>query len=240
MRGARCWRRIKGECVKCEDMAKHLEKSIFLVNEVRRILERRNSVATNKSTLLAISGGQDSACLTAVAVQMQQQWSSSFGVVSCNHLWQQDSFHGGAHVCRLAFHVHWPLYFATPPLHIVNEAGARSWRYNSIQRIGHFYCFSTICAGHTASDRIETVLFNLIRGSGTRGLSALGWSRFFVTAYPRQYHLSNFEGTGCAQTRAFFEGKSLWSSSLASKPHRLQHLCMLSRLSLGQRVQPRA
>ncbi|MGB3265819.1 MAG: ATP-binding protein, partial [Microcoleus sp.] len=34
-----------------------------------------------------------------------------------------------------------------------------------------------IVTGHTASDRAETLLYNLIRGSGADGLSALTWTR---------------------------------------------------------------
>ena len=185
-------------------MGKDLEKSIELVNQVRTILKRRNALTTNKATMLAISGGQDSACLIAIAVQMRDQWKGPFGIISCNHLWQHDSFYGLVHVCRLAFLVNQPLYFVAAPFNVFNEANARTWRYNTIQRIGGLYHFSTFCTGHTASDRIETILFNFVRGSGIRGLSSLGWSRWFIGGYPNWYHSANFEGTASNQSSAFF------------------------------------
>ena len=43
------------------------------------------------------------------------------------------------------------------------EAGARSWRYQSCQRIATFHKYRILQVGHTASDRIETGLFNLLR-----------------------------------------------------------------------------
>jgi tRNA(Ile)-lysidine synthetase-like protein len=186
-------------------MRKDLEKSIDLVNQVRIILKRLNALTTNKATMLAISGGQDSACLIAIAVQMRDQWKGPFGIISCNHLWQPDSFYGLDHVCRLAFLVDRPLYFVVAPFAVFNEANARSWRYNTIQRIGDFYHFSTICTGHTASDRVETILFNFVRGSGIRGLSSLGWNRWFISNYPNQYHSTNFKGTASHQSSAFFD-----------------------------------
>ncbi len=180
-----------------------------MVNQVRTILKRRNALTTNKATMLAISGGQDSACLIALAVQMRDQWKGPFGIISCNHLWQHDSFYGLDHVCRLAFLVNQPLYFVTAPFDVFNEADARSWRYNTIHRIGGLYHFSTICTGHTASDRVETILFNFVRGSGIRGLSSLGWNRWFISSYPNWYYSANFEGTAANQSSAFFDPKPL-------------------------------
>lgn len=168
--------------------------------------------------MLAISGGQDSACLIGMAAQMREQWRCSFGIISCNHLWQRDSFHGLFHVCRLAFLIRQPIYFVVAPFNILNEANARGWRYNSLQRIGGFYHFSTVCTGHTASDRIETVFFNFVRGSGTRGLSSLGWNRFFVTSYPNWYDSANFEGTALSQSTLFFHSKPCCVSEARKKP----------------------
>lgn len=210
-------------------MGKDLEKSIELVNKVRTILKRRNVLTSNKATMLAISGGQDSACLIAMAAQMRQQWRCSFGIISCNHLWQRDSFHGLVHVCRLAFWIRQPIYFVAAPFNILNEAAARGWRYNSMQRIGGLYHFSTICTGHTASDRVETILFNFVRGSGVRGLSSLGWTRFFVTSYPNWYHCANFEGTAPGQSTAFFYPKARQRPTLAEKQPGFKSALFFSR-----------
>lgn len=214
-------------------MAKDLEKSIELVNEVRTILKRRNALTTNKATMLAISGGQDSACLITMAAQIRKQWRCSFGIISCNHLWQQDSFHGLSHVSRLAFLVRQPIYFVVAPPNISNEANARGWRYNSMQRIGGLYHFSTIFTGHTASDRVETVLFNFVRGSGTRGLSSLRWNRFFFTSYPNSYHRANFEGTAPDQSTVFFRQRLQQRSLLTEKLPRFASALLLFRLLQG-------
>lgn len=210
-------------------MGKDLEKSIELVNEVRTILKRRNALTSKKATMLAISGGQDSACLIAVAVQLREQWRSSLGIISCNHLWQGDSFHGLTHVCRLAFLVGQPIYFVAAPFKILNEVNARGWRYNSLQRIGGLYHFSTICTGHTASDRVETILFNLVRGSGKRGLSALSWNRFLVSNYPNSYHRVNFLGTAPSQSSDFFHSKPQQTPLVTEKQPGFRSALLLSR-----------
>jgi tRNA(Ile)-lysidine synthase len=57
------------------------------------------------------------------------------------------------------------------------EAGARQWRYQALTEIAIAHNYPYIVTGHTASDRAETLLYNLIRGSGADGLSALTWTR---------------------------------------------------------------
>jgi tRNA(Ile)-lysidine synthase len=57
------------------------------------------------------------------------------------------------------------------------EAAARQWRYQALTEIAIAHNYPYIVTGHTASDRAETLLYNLIRGSGADGLSALTWTR---------------------------------------------------------------
>lgn len=74
------------------------------------------------------------------------------------------------------------------------EAGARSWRYQSCQRMATFHRYRMIQVGHTASDRIETGLFNLLRGSGMKGVTAIQWNRVLRQLYPNHFYFSNFYG----------------------------------------------
>ena len=72
------------------------------------------------------------------------------------------------------------------------EEGARNWRYQSCQRIATFHGYRILQVGHTASDRIETGFFNLLRGSGMKGVATIQWNRFFKTIYPKYFYFSNF------------------------------------------------
>lgn len=74
------------------------------------------------------------------------------------------------------------------------EAGARSWRYQSCQRIATFHKYRILQVGHTASDRIETGLFNLLRGGGMKGVAAIQWNRVLRRLYPKHFSFSNFYG----------------------------------------------
>jgi tRNA(Ile)-lysidine synthase len=58
-----------------------------------------------------------------------------------------------------------------------SEAAARQWRYQVFTSLADVHHCQRIVTGHTATDRAETLLYNLMRGSGADGLQALGWSR---------------------------------------------------------------
>ena len=57
------------------------------------------------------------------------------------------------------------------------EAGARSWRYDTLLARARQLDCSHVVTGHTASDRAETLVLNLARGSHRRGLASLRPSR---------------------------------------------------------------
>ena len=72
------------------------------------------------------------------------------------------------------------------------EGGARRSRYQSCQRLATFHRFRILQVGHTASDRIETGIFHLLRGSGMRGVAGIQRSRLFRKLYPKRFSFSNF------------------------------------------------
>lgn len=187
-------------------MTNNRERSIELVNCIRVLLRERCSLTSQISILLSVSAGQDSVCLLAIMEQMQAQQQSYVGTISCNHLWQEDSFYSLFHVSRVCLLLNQSFYFVSVVLRDTssNESAARTWRHNMVQRVAGFYQYRAVWTGHTGSDRIETLLFNLMRGSGKRGLSSLHWSRFLTPCYPEMCHLSNFDGTSSTQKKRFF------------------------------------
>jgi tRNA(Ile)-lysidine synthase len=73
-----------------------------------------------------------------------------------------------------------PFYLKTAEVVRETEAAAREWRYRALAEIAAEQGFSSVVTGHTKSDRAETLLYNLIRGSGSDGLQALSWKRPLV------------------------------------------------------------
>ncbi|MGQ9869744.1 tRNA lysidine(34) synthetase TilS [Leptodesmis sp.] len=144
---------------------------------LHQILKDRNLLPLGQRILIAVSGGQDSLCLAKLLLDLQSRWSWELAIAHCDHRWRSDSAANADFVHTLAQSWQLPYYQQTATVELTSEAAARTWRYESLAAIAQQQNFNCIVTGHTASDRAETMLYNLIRGSGMDGLQALAWQR---------------------------------------------------------------
>ncbi|MEG3850667.1 tRNA lysidine(34) synthetase TilS [Microcoleus sp. herbarium19] len=145
--------------------------------QLHRTLLHRQILPSNQGLLVAVSGGQDSLCLIKMLLDLQPKWGWNLGVAHCDHRWRSDSESNANHVEKLAKNWGISYYLQTASDIPKTEAAARQWRYQALTEIAIARNYPYIVTGHTASDRAETLLYNLIRGSGADGLSALTWTR---------------------------------------------------------------
>ncbi|MGF1675483.1 MAG: tRNA lysidine(34) synthetase TilS [Rivularia sp. (in: cyanobacteria)] len=144
---------------------------------VHRTIRSRYLLKRNQRLLIAVSGGQDSLCLTQIMLDLQPKWGWYLGIVHCDHKWRDDSQANAKYVEQLAEKWGIPFYLETASQPLKSEAAARNWRYQVFSVIAFANNYQCIITGHTATDRAETLLYNLIRGSGADGLQALTWQR---------------------------------------------------------------
>ncbi len=145
--------------------------------QIHRTLRSRHLLPRDRNVLIAVSGGQDSLCLVKLLLDLQPKWGWSLAVAHCDHRWRDDSLANAQHVENLAKTWAIPFYCATADRALPSEAAARTWRYQALSAIAHQNNYQYIVTGHTQSDRAETLLYNLTRGSGADGLQALTWQR---------------------------------------------------------------
>lgn len=152
-----------------------------LHTRLHRTLRSRHLVERNQRLLIAVSGGQDSLCLIKLLLDLQSKWGWHLGIAHCDHRWRPDSQANAKHVEQLARAWDISFYCNTAEQPLKSEAAARQWRYQALSAIAEQNGYNCIVTGHTASDRAETLLYNLIRGSGTDGLQALTWRRLLTS-----------------------------------------------------------
>jgi len=144
---------------------------------LHRTLRSRHLLKCNQRILVAVSGGQDSLCLIKLLLDLQPKWGWDLGIAHCDHRWRSDSKANANHVEQLAHSWKTSFYLDVTNQKLNSEAAARQWRYQALSMIAQENHYNCIVTGHTASDRAETLLYNLIRGTGADGLQALTWRR---------------------------------------------------------------
>jgi len=139
-------------------------------------LKKRKLIEPKERLLIGLSGGQDSLCLSKILLDLSKRWSWDLAIVHCDHGWATDT--GIAeHVRGIVQGWNIPFYLKTIQGLPEKEEEARKWRYQVFTEIATNQGYNCVLTGHTQSDRAETLLYNLIRGTGSDGLSALNWSR---------------------------------------------------------------
>jgi tRNA(Ile)-lysidine synthase len=145
---------------------------LSLATQLQTHLECQQLLPYGARVLVAVSGGQDSLCLGQLLLDLQPRWQWQLAVGHCDHGWPAD---GGIadRVRTIAQTWQLPYYCWNAQNLPATEAAARQWRYQALVSMARTRQYQYVVTGHTQSDRAETLLYNLIRGSGSEGLSSL-------------------------------------------------------------------
>ena len=125
------------------------------------------------SLLLAVSGGQDSMALLALLQDLAPLHGWSLSLWHGDHRWHDGSSRIAAELSNWCQQRQLPLQVDLAAAgDVPSEAKARQWRYERLDQRGR-QAGADVVTGHTASDRAETMLLQLARGSDLAGLAAL-------------------------------------------------------------------
>ncbi len=141
-----------------------------LVTAVREALA---GVPYGARVLLACSGGPDSTALAHLVTEARPDLAAA--VVHVRHGLRDDRADASAAAAHadaigVAFHER---EVVVRPGGEGPEAAARTARYAALRRVARSEGARWILLGHTADDRAETVVLNLARGTGIRGLAGM-------------------------------------------------------------------
>jgi tRNA(Ile)-lysidine synthase len=159
-----------------------MKNDLYLLYKINNAIVERNLLKPNQKILIAVSGGQDSICLVRILFQLKQKWNWEVGIIHCDHRWNSSSKFQAKHVMNLAARLKVDYYEGITVGPVKTEGMSRIWRYGIIQTVAISNNYTAIVTGHSASDRIETLLYNLIRGSGLHGLQSIRWKRYFCSS----------------------------------------------------------
>ena len=149
----------------------------MLNRKVETFIRQQHLLQSEGCYLVALSGGADSVCLLLVLKQL----GYFVEAIHCNfHLRGEESDRDEDFCRSLCAEKQIPLHlvhFDTreyAQLHKVSiEMAARQLRYHHFASLCHDLGFDGVCVAHHQDDVAETVLMNLIRGTGIKGLSGI-------------------------------------------------------------------
>ncbi|MBR4949837.1 MAG: tRNA lysidine(34) synthetase TilS [Clostridia bacterium] len=156
-----------------------MEEKVFNYITENSLLEKGDTV------LVALSGGSDSVALISVLLYLREKLSLTLFAAHVNHnLRGEDSLNDENFVRKLCKDHNIPLFVKSVDIEKISkeknlgtEECARDERYKFFYEVSKEKGISKIATAHNKNDNAETVLFNLLRGSGLSGLSGIPCKR---------------------------------------------------------------
>lgn len=151
---------------------------------VARMLERVTATVREHEmfgsgdlVLVSVSGGPDSVCLLYALWHLRRLFGIRLAVFHFDHRLRPDSGKDAAYVRRVAERLRVPFHLRVagdrPERGSSVEAWATVRRGNAANEVRREIGARAIAEGHTLDDQAETVLLNLIRGTGIEGVAGI-------------------------------------------------------------------
>ena len=151
------------------------------VDQVRHFAHHHQLFTPGGKYIIALSGGADSVSLLLVLKHLESEFGITLEAAHCNfHLRGDESLRDEEFCKQLCRRLHVPLHLvhfdthAYADLHHVSiEMAARDLRYAYFEQLRRDIHAHDICVAHHRDDSVETLLLNLVRGTGLRGLRGI-------------------------------------------------------------------
>ncbi len=144
-----------------------------LLQHCARTLVEQCLVAPGCRLLLAVSGGNDSLAMLHLLHNLQRDLELELYVASLDHGWRGAAGAEDAAFVRQEAEALGLEVTLGAAAGLRSEADARRARYDFLASSATEVGASCVVTAHHADDQVETILLNLLRGSGLRGLAGM-------------------------------------------------------------------
>ena len=151
-----------------------------MISKIRSFIREHDLIHRGDKIIAALSGGADSVALLHILISLKEEYYLTISAAHFNHMIRGEEADRDEVFCReLCERLNVPFYTGRADVPAqARERGesletcARRLRYDFLTELsGHLD--AKIATAHHRSDNTETVLMNLVRGSGIAGLSGI-------------------------------------------------------------------
>ena len=143
-------------------------------------IKKNNLIRENDKILVAVSGGPDSICLLNILYNIKERLKIELYVAHVNHLIRKEAKSDAEFVKEFCdskniefFYKECDVKEKAQTEKISTEEAGRNARYEFFEEIANKYNINKIAIGHNKNDLAETLIMNILRGTGTQGLKAI-------------------------------------------------------------------
>lgn len=156
-------------------------------NKVLSVIEKYNMLSKGDNVIVALSGGADSVCLLHILISLKEQLSLNISAAHLNHkLRGQESQRDLNFVRALCNSYNIRLFEKEADIKEIArknkeslELCGRNARYDFFHQLAETEN-AKIATAHTASDNLETIIYNIARGTSINGLKGIVPKRNYI------------------------------------------------------------
>ena len=152
----------------------------MLKEQVLKTIKKYNLINQNDKIICGVSGGPDSICMLDILKDLKEELNFEIIVCHVNHLIREEAISDEEYVERYCKENKIKCYikridvkkYANNNKQGTEEAG-RTVRYEFFEEILKKEKANKIAIAHNKNDKVETIIMNILRGSGVSGLKGI-------------------------------------------------------------------
>ena len=149
--------------------------------KVVKFILNKKLIDSGDRILVALSGGADSVFLLEFLLKYKRRFNIDIAAFHLNHNLRGEEANNDEQFCKNLTAQKRIQFFSTSKnvklfakrKRMSLEEAGRELRYSELHRIAKKHNYTKIATAHNADDNAETVLLNLIKGTGIKGLSGI-------------------------------------------------------------------
>lgn len=144
-----------------------------MIDRLVKYLDSTELLPPGSSIIVAVSGGVDSVALLHLLNELKAEYGWDVAVAHLDHKARPTSAEDAQLVADLAREYDLKFYLGQLAGGETREAALRKARYEFLESIRHGHKANWVVTAHHRDDRIETSVFNTIRGADRYGMTAM-------------------------------------------------------------------